>query len=63
MEYKRKRGAKNNFQILSQGILGLPFTEFKQTIGGACLGGEVDGIKYLVLDMLNLVIQVEIYIC
>lgn len=51
VEYKRKRGAKDNFKILFQGILGLPFTEFKQTIGEACLGWEVDGIMYLVLDI------------
>lgn len=44
-------------------MLELPFTEFKQVIERAYFGGEVGDIEYLVLDMLNLVIQVEIYIC
>lgn len=32
----------------------LLFTQFKQTLGGAGLGMEGDGIRYLVLDLLNL---------
>lgn len=41
----------------------LLFTQFKQTMGGAGFGMEGDGIRYLVLNLLNLgsllVIQVE----
>lgn len=41
----------------------LLFTQFKQTMEGACFGMEGDGIRYFVLDILNLgsllVIQVE----
>lgn len=47
VEYKRKRGTTDNCKTLSWEILVLPLMDFKQTMRGACFGGEGRGTNRL----------------